>query len=506
MAERAFQYAWLGEDWRCGGRILIPAANLERVMRTLLMACLMVCFSATVAVAEDREIPMAGLFPEPKATGVAPDTPLRITLDSPPTPGKGRLIILDAETQQPVETIDLAAEKVTKTIGTIANFNTRPAVVEGNTLYLFPGKPLAYGRTYSVMLDPGAVTSGDDVYAGINNPGAWRFSTKKAPPEEGVARLTVAADGSGDFATLQGALDFIPENNNTAMMILLKKGIYREIVAFTNKHRITIQGEDRKQTILKFANNANFNNQGSPYRRGLFIAHRCNDLVIANMTFHNTTPRGGSQAESLILNGTPTSRAILTDLDLVSFQDTLQINGQAYVQNSYIEGDVDFMWGNGPCFFQNVQCKSTRSGAYFTQIRNPATNHGYVFNKCTFTGDEGITSNVLSRIDPVRFAHSEVVLIDCIMNEVVSQAAWRLDNLPPPANQDTVVPATYPNIRFWEFNSRTPGGQAVDTSKRHPISRQLRETEDAEMIRNYRSPTWVLGNEWVPKVPAPFDK
>jgi pectin methylesterase-like acyl-CoA thioesterase len=475
-------------------------------MRTFLMACLLAGFSTTTAVAEDREIPMAGLFPVPKATAMAPDTPLRLTFDAPPTLGRGRLTVVDAPTQQPVETVDLAAEKVTRTIGTIANFNTRPAVVEGNTVHIFLSKPLAYDSTYFVILDPGTVASGVDTYTGINNPGAWRFSTKKSPPEKGVTRLTVAADGSGDFATLQGALDFIPENNNTATTILLKKGIYREIVAFTNKHRITIQGEDRKETILKFANNANFNNQGSPYRRGLFIAHRCNDLVIANMTFHNTTPRGGSQAESLILNGTPTSRAILTDLDLVSFQDTLQINGQAYIQNSYIEGDVDFMWGNGPCFLLNVQCKSTRSGAYFTQIRNPATNRGYVFNKCTFTGSEGITNNVVSRIDPVRFAHSEVVLIDCTMDEVVSPAAWRLDNLPPPADQNAVNPATYPTIHFWEFNSRTPGGQAVDTSKRHPISRQLRETEDAELIRNYRNPTWVLGNEWVPKVPALFDK
>ena len=118
----------------------------------------------------------------------------------------------------------------------------------------------------------------------------------------------------------------------------------------------------------------------------MFLAHRVNDLVIANLTLHNTTPQGGSQAEAIILNGGPDAHAILANLDLYSFQDTLQINGQAYITNCYIEGDVDFMWGKGPCFFENCEAKSLRSNAYYTQIRNPATNHGYVYKDCKFDG------------------------------------------------------------------------------------------------------------------------
>ena len=229
---------------------------------------------------------------------------------------------------------------------------------------------------------------------------------------------------------------------------------------------------------------------GGVYRRGLFLAHRVNDLKIANLTLHNTTPQGGTQAEAIILNGLPDARAVLANLDLLSFQDTLQINGQAYIANCYIEGDVDFMWGKGPCFFENCEAKSLRSNAYYTQIRNPATNRGYVFKNCTFNGAPGVTGNVLSRIAPVQYPASEVVLINCTLTDAVSPVAWRLD-------QATEAP----DVHFWEYNSHTTDGQPIDMSKRLPIAKQLKQPEDKQLIENYSDAKWVLGGQWTPEVP-----
>ena len=194
---------------------------------------------------------------------------------------------------------------------------------------------------------------------------------------------------------------------------------------------------------------------GAIYRRGMFLAQRVNDLVIANLTLHNTTPQGGTQAEAIILNGGPDAHAILANLDLYSFQDTLQINGQAYITNCYIEGDVDFMWGKGPCFFENCEAKSLRSNAYYTQIRNPATNHGYVYKDCKFDGAPGVTGNFLSRIAPARFPASEVVLINCTLSDAVGAVGWRLD-----------MATEAPSVHFWEYNSHDAAGKPVDMSKR----------------------------------------
>ena len=101
--------------------------------------------------------------------------------------------------------------------------------------------------------------------ADIGTSAPWRFTTKTNPPPEGAAVLTVAADGTGGFSTVQGALDFLPDGNRTARQIRLRPGTYTEIVAFANKHEITLLGDDRHLSILAYPNNARFNDGGGNY-------------------------------------------------------------------------------------------------------------------------------------------------------------------------------------------------------------------------------------------------
>lgn len=466
--------------------------------------------SAPSAASQQASLAATALVPAVNAKNVCPDTPLRITFASAPIVGIGKVQVFDASNDALIESIDVSFQTRTKTIGGLPNFNYYPVIINGNqaSLYL-TDSALTYNKTYYVKIDAGAFTDrSGNAFAGLSDPKAWRFSTKAAPPKRGAKRLIVTADGTGDFATVQGALDFVPEGNTAPTTIFIRNGTYNEIVCFVGKNNIIIFGEDRKRTIIAYPNNDRFNHNtggnpfapgapppgtvpargGSIYRRGLFLAHRVTDLTIANLTLHNTTPQGGSQAEAIILNGTPNARAILTDLDLYSFQDTLQINGQAYISNCYIEGDVDFMWGTGPCFFENCEAKALRSNAYYTQIRNPATNHGYVYKNCTFDGAPGITGNYLSRIDPGRFPASEVVLINCTLTDAVAAVGWRLDNA-----------TEAPNVHYWEYKSHYPDGKPVDMSRRLAIAKQLKLPDDKELITNYRDPKFVLGGQWTPR-------
>jgi pectin methylesterase-like acyl-CoA thioesterase len=454
---------------------------------------------------------VADLFPAANSKEVCPDTPLRISFPSAPVVGAGKIEVYDASNETLVETIDVSVATRSKTIGGFPNFNYHPVLISGNEATLFlPDHALGYNKTYFVKIDDGAFKDHDgNPLAAISGASTWQFSTKRAPPASGANKLIVAADGTGDFATVQGAIDFVPEGNRDPVTIFIRNGTYNEIVCFTGKNNVTFLGEDRKKAIIAYANNDRFNNNaggnpfapganpsaatvrsGAIYRRGLFLAHRVNDLKIANLTLHNTTPQGGMQAEAIILNGGPDARAILANLDLYSFQDTLQINGQAYIANCYIEGDVDFMWGKGPCFFENCQAKSLRSNAYYTQIRNPATNHGYVYKDCVFDGAPGITGNVLSRIMPARFPASEVVLINCQLTDAVGAVGWRLD-------QATEAP----NVHFWEYNSHDANGKPVDMSKRLSVAKQLKQPEDAQTIENYSNAKWILGGQWTPELP-----
>ncbi len=452
------------------------------------------------------------LFPAPGAAQACVDTPLRLSFAEPVARGKAGLIrIVDASDGQVVDTIDVAKATDTRTIGGAGGFQVYPVIVDGDEAEVAPHSGrLQYGKSYYVTADAGAFVCGGRPSEAIRGPAAWRFSTKAAGPKPGSARLVVAADGSGDFCTVQAALDFVPAGNDRPVTIFIRKGLYREIVFFAQKNDITLQGESRTGTIIAYANNARFNPSGgnpfegeSPnpaaahvtgghiYRRGVLLAHRVQNLSIVNLTIHNLTPYGGSQAEAIILNGTTSAHAILKGLDLYSYQDTLQINGQAYVTNCHFDGDVDFLWGTGPCYFEGCTFRSLHSGRYFTQIRNPASNHGYVFHRCVFEGAPGVKGNYLSRIAPNRFPHSEVVLIDCRLSSAVGPTAWQLKN-------DNRAPVgDCPNIHFWEYDSRTPDGAAVDMSGRNPHSRRLEMPADEALIRDYSNPVFVLGG-WNP--------
>jgi hypothetical protein len=429
-------------------------------------------------------------FPAASADGVCADTPLRIVFASAVTVGTaGKIRIFDAGTDMPIETIDVSSPTATQTIGGLTNYNYYPVIINGNEAAIYPHNgALSYGKTYYVTIDPGTFRDSDGIYGGIANSADWRFTTKKSAPAVGTTKLTVAADGTGDFCTIQGAVDFVPDGNKEPTTLLIRKGLYTEMVSFSNKHALTFEGEDRKQTVLEYADNAKFNGAPGIYRRGVFLANRCDDLVLTNLTIRNTTPYHGSQAEAIILNGTPQARAIVTGVDLYSFQDTLQINGQAYISNCYIEGDVDFMWGTGPCFFENCECKAVHSKGYYTQIRNTAANHGYVYYHCTFDSAPGVANVFLSRIEPKRFPNSEVVLMDCVLDQATSPIAWLLNG-----------EADAPNLHFWEFNSHDASGAAIDTSERLGISRQLKHPDDDAAIANYSNPAFVLGDDWNPR-------
>jgi hypothetical protein len=443
------------------------------------------------ATTQPDDLAVSDLFPPPAAVNVCPDTPLRISFASAPTLGEdGKIQVFDASNNLAVETIDASSPTATQTIGGLADFKYYPIIVTGNEAAIYThNHALDYHKTYYVTIDRGVFRDNSGGYPGINNRSDWRFTTKPQAPGPGTTKLVIDSNGSGDFCTVQGAVDFVPDGNTTPTTLLIRKGVYREIIYFAQKHALTLAGEDRKQTVIEYANNAKFNGGSGTYHRGVLLANRADDLIITNLTIRNTTPRGGSQAEAIILNGTANSRAILSGVDLYSYQDTLQINGQAYLQDCYIEGDVDFMWGTGPCFFENCHCVGTRSKGYFTQIRNPANNHGYVYHQCTFDGPAGVADMYLSRIAPRRFPNSEVVLIDCVLGKAVADAGWLLNG----ADEA-------PNVHFWEFNSHDADGNPVDVSHRLAISRQLQQPADGAIVGDYSNPGYVLGGNWIPRL------
>ena len=121
----------------------------------------------------------------------------------------------------------------------------------------------------------------------------------------------MAADGTGDFNTVQGALDFVPDRSPRRVTIFIRSGDYEEIVYFRNKSNLTLVGEDRERVQIHYANSEIFNPHPAnvatnewpgtfPSRRAAFMADQAIGVHLVNLTIRNTA-RG--QAEGLLITG-----------------------------------------------------------------------------------------------------------------------------------------------------------------------------------------------------------
>jgi pectinesterase len=518
------------------------------------------CFVALswLAITGGSSVSAAQLFPADQSTEINPDTHLVLTFaDAPKLGTSGFIRIRDAASGQLIDSLDLSipagpsergpvpslptlppteaaaraaraaaqaatplgrATNATALAGTIGDgrnpskeyqltiiggvqqgFHFHPVIIRGNVATIYPHHNLlAYGRTYRVEIDPGVLTVADGSFHGIGRERTWTFTTKASPPPPEATRVVVDSDGSGDFNTVQGALDWVPDQPAQRVTVFIKNGDYEEIVFFHGKSNLTIRGEDREKVHIHYGNNSRFNSPlatdadgnllGGPSRRCAFACYRSSDIVLSNFTVSNTY---FGQAEGLLIAG---SRIIVDRVTINGSGDALNLKGSIYLVDSAINGHGDTILSTGAAFFH--RCTLSSWGPYMW-IRNPATNHGHVFVECTFDTPPGanplfgrVTKSVLARLPNnkgVNYPHAEAVLIDCKLKDV------------PPEGWGPIEEGLT-DIKFWEFNSTNlDDGKPVDVSHRHPQSRQLTLPQDAELIARYRDPTFILGG-WKPEI------
>ncbi|MEN9636978.1 MAG: hypothetical protein RL077_5382 [Verrucomicrobiota bacterium] len=454
--------------------------------------------STAAVLAIPSTIAMTAVSPANGATNVNVDTPLSITFDRPPSVGStARIRIHRASDDTVVDTIDLGAALQQRTVGTNGTlYNYFPVTLSGNMANIFPHAGiLAYSQSYYVTIEQSAILDSTGAsFTGVTEKTAWRFTTKAAASAASATALTVAADGTGDFTTVQGAIDSVPAGNTQRVVITVRKGTYNELVYIgATRPFITVRGEDRAQTIVGYQNNNNLN--GTTATRAAFSIAAA-DSVLENITIRNPTPQGGSQAEAVF---TGALRVMLNRVNLLSRQDTLLTNtGTAFITDSYIEGNVDFMWGTAAAYYQRCELKALDSGtataAFYTQIRNGATGFGAVYVDCKLTVADGVvgrTTYFLGRVDPGagNFPYSQCMYLNCAMGPHIDPAGWRLDNA-----------TTSPTVQYWEYKNTDLNGASLDLTKRHVSSRQLSDSE----ATLWRNPAFVLGG-WNPQVAASIE-
>jgi pectin methylesterase-like acyl-CoA thioesterase len=385
--------------------------------------------SATLVVNSLTMAPVA-FTPANGATGICYDTPLRLTFNQAPSLRKaGKVRIYNAASPAtPVDTLDLTlnqdlpnngATNVQPRIILGDAFYTYPVIITGNTAAIYPHLDvLTSNQTYYVTVDDGVFTDSTGAYfVGITNPATWQFSTKIAGPAN-PTNIVVAADGTGDFLTVQGAIDSVPTNNTTLTLINIRNGFYTEILNVKSRNNIDFRGQTRTGTFIGYPNNNNVNQSGAPLRA--MIVLNANDCTFENITLTNTTPKGGSQAEAVDVEGT---RCTFYNLELDSYQDTFLVHSMGklvYFQDCLIQGDTDFNWGYGSVFYTNCELRCLSTGSHVTQPRSPLGSNGFAFVNCKVTKGTGVTSSDLGRSIGTPSTPSEAIFITTLLDDVIT--------------------------------------------------------------------------------------
>jgi len=458
------------------------------------------------------------VIPANTATSVCYDTPLYITFNNPVfVRNSGKIRIYNAtNSTTPVDTIDMSSNNVvistlngglgiflTNNIqahgafqGDATAFNYFPVITAGSTAAIYPHLGvLTSNQTYYVTLENGVVADSNGAYfTGISDPNTWRFTTKPTGPASATS-LVVAADGSGDFVTVQGAIDSVPGGSTTPRLITIKNGTYTEIVNISAKHNLTLRGQSRTGTIVGYGNNNNHN--PSTANRMAFKIN-ANDIALENLTLVNTTPQGGSQAETIMVN-TAARRFILNNCDVNSLQDTILVNAnssQAFLHGSTIRGNFDYIWGGGNVFITNCVIR-TVPNIYVTNNYNltaSRTDSGSTGNWSAPVGVNQFTSNGISYVNCRLEADPAVntVTLEGANGTVNGLASWIGCNIDT-NHYVTPSPTILSTYILWEYGNFNLDGSA-------PVSMGLTTltNTDPRLLAAENASVWLNG--WTPQL------
>ena len=205
--------------------------------------------------------------------------------------------------------------------------------------------------------------------------GTQIFLTQKAD-------LTVAADGSGDVKTIAEAIAKVPEDNKKRFVIYIKKGVYVEQIRIpAGKSFISLIGESAENTKLSF----NINNKSAGTTSAAYAFYvGGHDFHAENLTFENSfdytanAGKGGTQAVAVLSEA---DRLVFKNCKFLGWQDTLYAkNGRQYFENCYVEGNVDFIFGQAAAVFENCEIHSKGDGYIAAPMRFAADEtSGFVF-------------------------------------------------------------------------------------------------------------------------------
>lgn len=291
--------------------------------------------------------------------------------------------------------------------------------------------------------------------------------------------FVVAKDGSGDFFTVQEAINAVPDfRKNKRTTILVRKGEYKERVIIPEcKINVSLIGEEGVViTDDNYASKKNIFGDEMSTSGSSTVYIYAPDFYAEHITFANTAGRVG-QAVACFIDG---DRAYFKNCRFLGNQDTLYTYGKEsrqYYEGCYIEGTVDFIFGWSTAVFKDCEIHSLGDGYVTAPSTDQGKAYGYVFWNCRLTAADEAGKVYLSR--PWR-PYAQAVYIQCEMGKHIVPEGW--NNWGKASNEQTVYYAEYQST-----------GEGANPSARVKYSHQLTD------ISKYQPEQVLAGNDgWNP--------
>ena len=280
--------------------------------------------------------------------------------------------------------------------------------------------------------------------------------------------FTVAPDGSGDFTSIQKAIDNCKSFPDKRVTILVKNGTYHEKIQVPSFNTfLSIIGESAEKTIITFDDYFGKIGRG---RNSTFYTYtllvEANDFRLEHITVENSAGPVG-QAVALHVEG---DRCVFVNCRFLGNQDTLYAAGRfsrLLFTDCYIEGTTDFIFGEATALFEKclLHCKTN---SFITAASTPEGKpFGFVFQDCTITAAIEAQKVYLGR--PWR-SFARVAFLNCEMGSFILPVGW--NNWSKAENEKTVVYAEYHN-----------SGSGADTGQRVPWSKKLNQKEASKYVK-----------------------
>ena len=297
--------------------------------------------------------------------------------------------------------------------------------------------------------------------------------------------MTVAQDGSGNFRSIQKAIDSCKAFPDKRITIFVKNGIYNEKIHVPSCNtRLSIIGESVDKTIISYNDYSAKINRG---RNSTFFTYtllvEANDFIMENITVENTSGPVG-QAVALHVEG---DRCVFHNCRFLGNQDTVYVAGKfsrQYFLDCFIEGTTDFIFGEATVFFENCTIHCKRDSYITAASTTEGKPFGFVFLNCKLTAADGVSKVYLGR--PWR-TYAKVAFLNCEMGSFISPEGWH----------SWSENADIGKVQFAEYNNF---GAGADVQQRVAWSQKMNKKEASKYTREniFAAYKWEIssGKKW----------